>query len=225
MKLFDLILIFHVGCGSIALLTATLAYLAEKGPKFHAKVGRAYALAMTGVGLTSIGLWLLGSSDFLLFIAFFSTYMVLVGWRLGQNRRGTVGLTDQLLMGLGLIGTFGLFLMAVNIAFIQNIEQGNSPTFAIVPLVFAVICGALTYFQRLSLKGGVAPRGKERIRLHGIFMGAGTISTVTAFSLTAIGGGIVIWLLPTAIGTPLIAYNLGGLRTDRVKVPKVKESE
>ena len=26
---------------------------------------------MTGVGLTSIGLWLLGSSDFLLFIVFF----------------------------------------------------------------------------------------------------------------------------------------------------------
>ena len=45
-------------------------------------------------------------------------------------------------------------------------------------------------------------------------MGAGTISTVTAFSLTAIGGGIVIWLLTFAIGSPLIAYNLGGLRTD-----------
>ena len=225
MKLFDLILIFHVGCGSIALLTATLAYLAEKGPKFHAKVGRAYALAMTGVGLTSIGLWLLGSSDFLLFIAFFSTYMVLVGWRLGQNRRGSVGLADQILIGMGLIGTLGLLFIAINIAFMANNELDQSPFFAIVPLVFAVICGGLTYFQRISLKSGVAPRGKERIRLHGIFMGAGTISTVTAFALTAIGGGIVIWLLPTAIGSPLIAYNLGGLRTDRVKVPEIRESE
>ena len=82
----DIVLILHVVCGSIALLTSALAFLTQKGPKFHAKVGRAYALAMTGVGLTSIGLWLLGSSDFLLFIAFFSTYMVLVGWR--QNRQG-----------------------------------------------------------------------------------------------------------------------------------------
>ena len=90
---------------------------------------------------------------------------------------------------------------------------------AVVPLVFAFICGFLTYFQRLSLKSGVAPRGKERIRLHGIFMGAGTISTVTAFSLTAVGGGVVMWLLPTAIGTPLIVWNLGGLRTGRVQVP------
>ena len=85
----DIVLILHVVCGSIALLTSALAFLTQKGPKFHAKVGRAYALAMTGVGLTSIGLWLLGSSDFLLFIAFFSTYMVLVGWRLGQNRQGS----------------------------------------------------------------------------------------------------------------------------------------
>ena len=151
--------------------------------------------------------------------------MVLVGWRLGRNRRGLVGLTDQLLIGLGLIGTLGLFFMAINIAFIQNSDSEQSPFFAVVPMVFAIICGALTYFQRISLNGGVAPRGKERIRLHGIFMGAGTISTVTAFSLTAIDGGIVIWLLPTAIGSPLIAYNLGGLRTDRVKVPEIKESE
>ena len=98
----DIVLILHVACGSIALLTSALAFLTLKGPKFHAKVGRAYALAMTGVGLTSIGLWLLGSSDFLLFIAFFSTYMVLVGWRLGQNRRGIVGLTDQLLDRFGI---------------------------------------------------------------------------------------------------------------------------
>ena len=225
MIIFDAILILHVACGSIALFTSALAFLTLKGPRIHAKVGRAYALAMTGVGLTSIGLWLLGSSDFLLFIAFFSTYMVLVGWRLGRNRRGLVGLTDQLLIGLGLIGTLGLFFMAINIAFIQNSDSEQSPFFAVVPMVFAIICGALTYFQRISLNGGVAPRGKERIRLHGIFMGAGTISTVTAFSLTAIDGGIVIWLLPTAIGSPLIAYNLGGLRTDRVKVPEIKESE
>ena len=110
------------------------------------------------------------------------------------------------------MGHLGLLFIAINIAFMENGEiQTNHPFFAIVPLVFAIIC-VLTYFQRLSLKSGVAPRGKERIRLHGIFMGAGTISTVTAFSLTAIGGGIVIWLLPTAIGSPLISYTLGGLR-------------
>ena len=55
-------------------------------------------------------------------------------------------------------------------------------------------------------------------------MGAGTISTVTAFSVTAIGGGVVMWLLPTFIGTPLIFYNLGGLRSGRVQIPSNLES-
>ena len=217
-------LLIHVAFGSVALLTAALAFLTEKGPKFHAKVGRIYALAMVGVGLTAVALWWLGSSDFLLFIAFFSTYMVLVGWRLGQNRRGVVNNIDQALIGLGAIGTFGLLFISVNIAFLGTGPWAKGANFAIVPLVFSFICGALTYFQRLSLKSGTAPRGKERIRLHGIFMGAGTISTVTAFSLTAIGGGIVVWLLPTVIGSALITYNLGGLRNGRVQIPSNSES-
>ena len=208
------ILLIHITFGSVALLTAAIAFLTEKGPKFHAKVGRIYTFAMIGVGLTAGALWWMGSTDFLLFIAFFSTYMVLVGWRLGQNRKGSVDNIDQALVGLGIIGTLGLLFISADIAF-----WDEEASFAIVPLVFSFICGSLTYFQRLSLKSGTAPRGKERIRLHGIFMGAGTISTVTAFSLTAIGGGIVVWLLPTVIGSALITYNLGGLRSGRVQIP------
>ena len=224
MEMDTFFLLMHIAFGSVALLTAALAFLTEKGPKFHAKVGRIYALAMVGVGLTAVTLWWLGSTDFLLFIAFFSTYMVLVGWRLGQNRKGSVNNIDQALIGLGTIGTLGLLFISADIAFggIGPWDEGTS--FAIVPLVFSLICGTLTYFQILSLKSGTAPRGKERIRLHGIFMGAGTISTVTAFLLTAIGGGIVVWLMPTFIGTALIVYNLGGLRSGRVQIPSSSES-
>ena len=224
MAMDTVLLLIHIAFGSVALLTAALAFLTEKGPKFHAKVGRIYALAMIGVGLSAVALWLLGSTDFLLFIAFFSTYMVLVGWRLGQNRRGMVSNVDQALMGMGAIGTLGLLLISADIAFGGIGPWDEEATFAIVPLVFSFICGSLTYFQRLSLRSGTAPRGKERIRLHGIFMGAGTISTVTAFSLTAIGGGIVVWLLPTVIGSALITYNLGGLRSGRVQIPTNSES-
>ena len=224
MAMDTVLLLIHIAFGSVALLTAALAFLTEKGPKFHAKVGRIYALAMIGVGLSAVALWLLGSTDFLLFIAFFSTYMVLVGWRLGQNRRGMVSNVDQALMGMGAIGTLGLLLISADIAFGGIGPWDEEATFAIVPLVFSFICGSLTYFQRLSLRSGTAPRGKERIRLHGIFMGAGTISTVTAFSLTAIGDGIVVWLLPTVIGSALITYNLGGLRSGRVQIPSNSES-
>ena len=81
MAIDTILLLIHIAFGSVALLTAALAFLTEKGPKFHAKVGRIYALAMIGVGLSAVALWLLGSTDFLLFIAFFSTYMSLAPWR------------------------------------------------------------------------------------------------------------------------------------------------
>jgi len=220
----DAFLFLHIVCGSLALLTAGLAFVTQKGPKFHAKVGRFYALAMMGVGLTAGGLWLLGSTDFLLFVAFFSTYMVLVGWRLGHNRKGAVGRVDQFLIGMGAVGTMGFFVISIDIAFLGSGPWDEGASFAIVTFVFACICGALTYVQRLSLGNGVAPRGKDRIRLHGLFMGAGTISTVTAFSVTTIGGGIDIWLLPTVIGTPLIGWNLSGLRSGRVQIPNGSES-
>ena len=168
---------------------------------------------MIGVGLTAVALWWMGSTGFL-FIAFFSTYMVLVGWRLGQNRKGSVGNIDQALVGLGIIGTLGLLFISADIAF-----GDEEASFAIVPLVFSFICGSLTYFQRLSLKSGTAPRGKERIRLHGIFMGAGTISTVTAFSLTAIGGGIVV---PTVIGSALITTTWAGFEAGVCKFRAIR---
>ena len=147
----SVVLLTHIAFGSVALLTAALAFLTEKGPKFHAKVGRIYAFAMIGVGLTAGALWWIGSTDFLLFIAFFSTYMVLVGWRLGQNRKGSVGNIDQALVGLGIIGTLGLLFISVDIAF-----GDEEASFAIVPLVFSFICGSLTYFQRFSLQSGTA---------------------------------------------------------------------
>ena len=53
MAMDTVLLLIHIAFGSVALLTAALAFLTEKGPKFHAKVGRIYALAMIGVGSVS----------------------------------------------------------------------------------------------------------------------------------------------------------------------------
>jgi uncharacterized membrane protein len=53
MAIDTILLLIHIAFGSVALLTAALAFLTEKGPKFLAKVGRIYALAMIGVGLSA----------------------------------------------------------------------------------------------------------------------------------------------------------------------------
>ena len=103
-------LAIHIFCGFVALVTMVMAYLTKKGPTMHAKVGRIYGYAMVGVGLTAIVLFFLGASVFLLLIAFFSLYLVLVGWRFATNRKGEVSSVDTALIQLGMGG--GVALLA-----------------------------------------------------------------------------------------------------------------
>ena len=55
-------LVFHILCGTIAIVTMILAFLTKKGPNSHAKIGRIYCYAMIGVCVTAIAILILGSS-------------------------------------------------------------------------------------------------------------------------------------------------------------------
>ena len=204
--------ILHVACGSVALLTAAMAFMTEKGPRFHAKVGRVYGGAMVGVGLTAVILWLLGATVFLLFIAFFSTYLVLSGWRMGRNRQGSVDGQDRALILFGSTGGLGLLAMSVSILITEEGPFGDGRGFAAVPLVFGLLSGGLAILQQRLTNGGTGPRGKLRIQMHTLYMGSGTIATVTAFVVTALDGGVFAWLMPTVVGTALLTWNLRGVR-------------
>ena len=160
-------LILHVACGSVALLTAAMAFMTEKGPRFHAKVGRVYGGAMVGVGLTAVILWLLGATVFLLFIAFFSTYLVLSGWRMGRNRKGSVDGQDRALILFGSIGGLGLLAMSVSILITGEGPFGDGRGFAAVPLVFGLLSGGLAILQQLPHQRGNRPaREAENPNAH-----------------------------------------------------------
>ena len=60
----DIMLAIHILCGFVALVTMVMAYVTNKGPKFHATVGRLYGLAMVGGGLTAIIRFFVGASHF-----------------------------------------------------------------------------------------------------------------------------------------------------------------
>ena len=210
------VLWLHILCGAVAIVTMILAYITKKGPKMHAKVGRIYGYAMVGVGLTSIVLFLLGSSTFLLLIAFFSLYLVLVGWRFAVNRKGAITKFDNLLIKFGMIGGTALLLMAAFIASSGDAPFGLTKAFAAVPMTFGIISIALAYQQDTLQRDGSNPRGKQRISMHITYMGAGTISTVTAFTITVLGSSIFTWLGATIVGTPLLVWNQVGVNRGNV---------
>ena len=220
----DIMLAIHILCGFVALVTMVMAYITNKGPKFHARVGRVYGLAMVGVGLTAIILFFLGASTFLLLIAFFSLYLVLVGWRFASNRKGEVSQVDKMLIQFGGLGGIALLGMAVFIATSGSAPFGQSKSFAAVPAAFGVISLALAYQQRTLQVEGSNPRGKKRISLHVTYMGAGTISTVTAFTITVFGSTVLTWLGATMIGTPLLIWNQLGVNKGTIAKSTTEEN-
>ena len=220
----DIMLAIHILCGFVALVTMVMAYVTNKGPKFHARVGRVYGLAMVGVGLTAIILFFLGASTFLLLIAFFSLYLVLVGWRFASNRKGEVSQVDKMLIQFGGLGGIALLGMAVFIATSGSAPFGQSKSFAAVPAAFGVISLALAYQQRTLQVEGSNPRGKKRISLHVTYMGAGTISTVTAFTITVFGSTVLTWLGATMIGTPLLIWNQLGVNKGTIAKSTTEEN-
>ena len=66
--------------------------------------------------------------------------------------------------------------------------------------------GGLVWGQTRVDEKGLAPRGKLRIAQHVIFMGSGTIATVTAFLLTAVSNSVFLWIIPTIVGTAGIIF-------------------
>ena len=205
----EITLIFHIIAGSIALTTMALSYLVKKGPKLHAKIGRIYVYSMIGVGITAVTLFIFGSPTFFLLIAFFSLYLVLVGWRFAVNRKGLITKTDTILIRFGIIAGLLLLIFAIYIAFSGQAPFGLSNSFAIVPVVFAFLSIGLAYQQKKSQQTGSNPKGKKRITLHLTYMGAGTISTITAFTITIFDHSIFTWLGATILITPILTwYNI-----------------
>lgn len=197
--MYNFFLILHIICGSIALISAAGSFFTKKGRKQHARFGKIYSLAMMGVALTSTVLVSLGGPVFLLFVGVFSAYLVAVGWRLAVNRKGVFTNIDRLLIGFGILAILGLSLLAMD-----YFSSGDN--FALVPLTFAIITTLLVARQIRRDENNRGPVGKVRITQHVIFMGAGTIATVTAFLLTVISDSIFIWLSPTVIGSVLITW-------------------
>jgi uncharacterized membrane protein len=201
-----LLLVVHIASGFTALVTGGLASFTRKGGKAHRRSGKWYFGAMTGVFVTATVIGILKSLAFLFMVGFFSYYFVVRGYRqlylkgLGQTQKAT-GL-DWLISGVALLFGLGLIAWAVY-------QKTAGISFWPVPLTFGVISAAFALADaKLYLKG---PKHKQHwLQSHIVSMGAGYIATWTAFVVTNVKflPPVMVWLLPTVIGTFLISYSV-----------------
>ena len=194
------LLAFHIGAGSVALVAAAVAVFTGKGQKWHILSGRVYAIGMTVVFLTAVPLALLGASVFLLLIAFFSFYLVFAGWRFARNRRGNPGAVDWTATVIMLTTGIGMGVYGGVLAVSGDAQWVTMTVFAGIALALGVADGLYHRLRRAT--------GGRRIARHLTNMLSGTIATVTAVLVVNVETNPpwIAWILPTIAITPFIVW-------------------
>lgn len=203
MKLFLLsILVLHIVGGFTALLTGLIAMLTHKGGKNHRLAGKCYFWGMTGVFISAVILSIAHDKTFLLLVGFFSYYMVVRGYRCLYLKKLKISKNPGALDWFILIvaGGFILYFLVWGILALR-IHNG----FGWVAVVFATFgMSFLRKDLRTLLQGPAEKMHWWYTHIGG--MGGGYIATATAFIVVNIqfSPGWVLWLIPTAVGVPII---------------------
>lgn len=200
--LFKILLIIHIIAGSIGLLTGTLNIARKKGDTLHKNVGLFFLYGMLINGVAGIFMSLIHSNLFLFIVGVFSIYMAATGQRYLSLKRLNKGekakSIDWILSCVMLLFGIGFLVYGAVLLFKSN-------NFSIVLLVFGFISCSMV------LKDFKNYQGKNTIKnfwllLHIQRMVGSYIAAATAFLVVnnTFLPGIVAWLLPTVILTPLL---------------------
>lgn len=199
--------ITHASAGCIMLLSGLVAMAAKKVNKYHRVSGKIYFGATSLVAITGFTIALEKNNHFLLATSIFVMYMVVSGYRslyLKQLYKEVKAQPiDWLIIVFALIGTLGLLILGA-----LTIMSGNKSGY--VPLVFGVISGAFVRRDILKFTKGPVEQ-KHWLYNHIRGMVGSYIAGLTAF--LAVNAGFIshnfsllVWLAPSAIGTPLIIF-------------------
>jgi uncharacterized membrane protein len=206
-SLFTILISLHVAGGTTGLITGAVAASVKKGSKLHNGSGKLYFYGMLLASLAALIIsWLPDHHNLFLFaVGGFTLYMITSGYRMIHLKRQLkttafpIGIIDYAITLFAVV--FGVFLIALAVIGLKN---GN--TFSIVPAVFGGIC---INYARLDY--GLLT-GKKSLKTHWMAnhitrMMGGLVATYTAFLVVNvhIQQQWILWLLPTVIGSVLIA--------------------
>ena len=201
-KIFKILLIIHIISGSIGLFAGTINITRKKGDNIHKKVGLFFLYGMLVNGFSGLFMSLIHINLFLLIIAVFSIYMASTGYRclfLKQLNKGEKPkLIDWVLSSIMLLFGIGFIIFGSCLLFKINY-------FGIVMLVFGTvsILMVLQDFKNYKRKNLII---NFWLLVHIQRIIGSYIAALTAFLVVnnAILPGVIAWLLPTVILTPLI---------------------
>lgn len=188
-----ILIYLHIAGGTAALISGAISGISEKGKKPHIRSGRIFGLTMAVTAISAIFLSLIRPNPFLLGIGFFTIYLTASGWI--WIRRIPLALRVK----YARLIAFGGMITAAFMLF----EAFSSHTMNVVLLVFSLILLVMAVPDALRRKNP-----KSAATLHAARMGGAYIAAFTAFLVVNVNLGIWGWLLPSAVGSPLIAFGV-----------------
>ena len=207
-SLFQVLITIHVAGGTAGLISGTVSAASQKGGFVHKLSGKIFFWGMFGASIAALIISNLPNHKnlFLFAVGGFTLYMICSGYRivalkrLAKNQDHPVNGLDYALSLFGL--GFGAYLLYQGI---NSMMHGQN--FGIVPMVFGLICVNYARLDYQFLKGKQSIKavwmGNHIIRMMGAM-----IASYTAFLVVNVkmDPEWVLWLLPTMIGSGLIAY-------------------
>jgi uncharacterized membrane protein len=210
----------HIAAGITAFIMAPLALATAKGGPAHRRWGSIYFWAMAVVASTALVLAIYRPIVFLALVAVFSFYAAFSAYRVlfhkNLPRGGKVGTLDW---GAAIFA----FAACLVLALLGAAEPAILQNLGIPAMVFGMI--GMWLAGKSMWQFTHPPKDKMFWWFEHLGgMMASYIAAWTAFSVTTIGrfvrGGWLIWLVPTAIGSPIIAFTTAYYK--RKFAPKTK---
>lgn len=198
-------LVLHVAAGFTALSVGIFAFASQKGGKVHRISGKIYVMAMLLVAVSSFILSLIRYNPFLFMVGVFTLYMTVTGYRgLIKKRQKTQkgALADWLLIGFSAVMAGFMTVRAIS-----QVSAGHYDFLPVV-LTFSSILLIFIVDDLRIYSGKKTMRANDWLLYHIGRISGAYIATFTAFLVTNVqtDPAYIAWLLPTVLGSPLIAY-------------------
>ena len=212
---YKIFLIIHILAGTISLLTGPLSIIVKKGGWAHRKAGIVFFYSMLAVSASALVLGTLHRIPFLFVVGIFSAYMNITGYRvLYQKQQGLLHQTTRFDYAVSLI----MLLFSTYFFFYGAYLVYQKDTFGLVFVFFAQSSLRMLWQDwKLFKHKDIQPT--TWLKLHIMRMVGTCVATFTAFAVVNSSSqlSLVSWLLPAAIGVPVVLYWLRKIKPKQRK--------
>jgi uncharacterized membrane protein len=202
---FRILLTLHIAAGFLSFLIAPIALCTAKGGPAHRRWGKIYFWAMACVAASALVLACYRPVLFLALVAVFSFYSAFIGYRVLKMKRIASNPKQDLRLDWAVGGT--TFLASLSLAAFAVFRPVWIQNMTIPGVVFGLLGMSISgQTMRVFLHPSQDKMFWFYAHLRGMI--GSYIAAWTAFCVVTlgrvVGGGWMLWVLPTAIGVPAI---------------------